>query len=514
MKLPDRTQKLLLVIYGLGIFILSLYHLFFFFRQGSHLIYEDAMYYMAIADSVHQSGELLNRAVEPAAPVKTPQNGIVLVYVALSAAGLSPESRLVAIVITNYLLHLSAIYPLYKIARRVGLQGTWPMAALLGIYVGAYQFYRAQLIPINDGIFNALSIWLVYLIILLYDGEAEKWPRNRRWWAKLAIAVVLAAALIHFRVQMLPILGAAFLAALLARRYRAAVWTAGLTGGALASLSLFYLFWANAEGVSQTGSRRLATISGNTLWHTISGWVAQAIPELLFIDRGLPFNLIYLPFALVLSWALFIGLRRRDVRLLFISLLCVMSILFLTLVTVTSGDKFVQRYIIYIIPFLYLLILLPVRIRPVGYLFVTLMLLYALAKVRFAFDVPQPTHSQYWLYLHEQRVTLPAEAPLLISEEASSTYFLFGIGASRETLTWDAIMQHRRVYLVGSDKLVSPALTTVEQLAKANGYTFKQRNLTPDYQNEAGYALLELYDFTPEQVATQPVGEPTVTNSD
>ena len=33
--------------------------------------------------------------------------------------------------IINYLLYLSAIYPLYKIARRLGLVGMWPVAALV-----------------------------------------------------------------------------------------------------------------------------------------------------------------------------------------------------------------------------------------------------------------------------------------------------------------------------------------------------------------------------------------------
>lgn len=500
MNITPKTQKILLIIYGAGIFVLSLYIMFLYFKQETHLICKDCIYYMAIADNILQSGVVKSLDTIPPQPVISPQNGIVIFYLILSIFGLGLESRMVTIVIINYLLHLTALYPLYKIAWRVGLRETLPLAALLGVYVASYPVLRAQLIPNNDGVFNSLTVWLVYLILMLYD-ETKQQSFTSRWWVKLALAATLASILVHFRLQTFPVLGAAFLAALIAREYRSVLWTSGLLGIAAVSLGLLYT-QVDTSGISKTGGDFVSSsgiLSSAFLWRLLAnanGWANNMLPTVLFTNGGLPINLIYLSFALAIGLAFISGLRQREVDILFISLICAVSIV--AIIVFVYVDPITVRYVIYLFPFLYLLILSPVKLRPIGYMFISLVLALSLAKFRLAFDTPAPTYAEFWQYIHEQQVTLPAENPLLISEEPSLPYLLLRARSFEGEVTWDLIMTHQTLFLVGSDNFVSTYLTTVERLAETSGFTYKSRNLTADYSDDEGTVLLQLYDFAPE----------------
>ena len=99
-----QLRRNILVSFVIGVSCISIYSLLFFLSNKIYLIGSDAYYYMAIADSFVESGNLLDLTSYPTQLLKTPQNGVVFVHVLLSWLGLGPEARLVGISIIGYLL--------------------------------------------------------------------------------------------------------------------------------------------------------------------------------------------------------------------------------------------------------------------------------------------------------------------------------------------------------------------------------------------------------------------------
>ena len=470
---------------------LSLYGLGFFLWNRVYLIGSDTFYYLAIADSILESGSFIDQIVVPAQPLKTPQNGVVLFHVIFAGLGLGAEGRLVAIVLLNYALHLSAVYPLYKIARRAGLEGTVPIAALLAVYLGAFQIYRMQLIAINDGVFNALSIWLTYLILIgLQDyraGVASRGTGNTVNWRLLLIGLIgLSAVLIHYRLNVVLILGAAMLAAMAVARYRHVFWAAVLLVVAFVSLALPYSFVETERIEGQTDR-----VLGGILSRAPSGlfeMVTVDVPNLFFAPVSERASLIYFPFALALLLALLNGLRRREAGILFIAVSCGAAFAFLAVLPFGT-----HRYLMYILPLMFLLILLPVQLRPIAYMFAGLILASSLVTYATGFDrVPA---SKFLLYLYEHRISLPSEDPLLVSQHSRHPYFFLDARTFRGELTWDLISSYGEMFVLGNTEYVSERLEEIEGLAEAADVTFTRRTLTPGYQGEEGHAILQLYDF-------------------
>jgi hypothetical protein len=217
----------------------------------------------------------------------------------------------------------------------------------------------------------------------------------------------------------------------------------------------------------------------------------QKIPNLLFEDVGLRANLMYGAFALALLLALISGLRKQEAGVVFISLSCTSAILFVTVFYFQD-----HRFLVYIFPFLYLLILLPRETRPIGYMFVALVLISSLGTFVQGFHrVPA---SRFWLYLHEQHVTLPDNDPLLISEKSRHPYFFLRGRTARGELRWDQIISHSNLFVLGSDDFVSRSLTKIKIMAEAANFTFERQNLTSGYEDEEGHALIQLYNFCPQ----------------
>ena len=485
-----------IAVYVVGLFGISIYALLFFLGHKIYLIGSDTFYYMSIADGIRQTGSVAALSSDPALPLKTPQNGIVMFHLWLSQLGFGAENRLVTIVLINYALHLSAVYPLYKIARRVGLEGTLPIAALLAVYLGAFHVYRLQLIPNNDGVFNALSIWLTYLIIIVLDdhpGPSETGHILRRpsWSVKLALLIVLSAILVHFRLNALLILGAGLVAAVAVRHLKGVLWTAGSLAVAVASLALVYAFIDTSRMASQ-GEGILDGILGR-LPSSVPTVLSETIPNLLFGPWGLWGRLISVPFALALAlavvMALVSGLHRREAAVLFMALSCAAALVFVTLLDFQS-----HRLLIYVFPILFILIILRVFTRPFGYIFVALVLASSLLTFYRGFD--REPASEFWLYVHENKVSLPDSEPLLISEHSRHPYFFLSARTYRGELTLELISSRESLFLIGDRSFVDARLSEIGAMSAESGYSFKLRSLTPGYQDEEGHALLELYDFS------------------
>jgi len=496
MKIDTNLHKALSMIYGIGVFALSLYFVYFYLQQQSHLNIKDAIYYMAIADSILESGKVLNFASIPESQLITPQNGVVVIHLLLAALGLGHESRLLAIVIINYLFHVSAIYPLYKIAQRLGLRTLLPLAALLGLFLGDYYFYHFQLIPINDGIFIALSVWLSYLIINSYDKMVRQEQPTSHWLAKLVPIIALSAILVHFRLQTLFVLAGAFLAAIVAKRPKFSAWI--MIAIVLSLASLFAVYSLIDIGGIANSTQRLTTYTLRTEQGFFSRSISfmfsvanEALPPILFRDFGSPVNLVYTIFVIAIVLIFISGLRRGEFPILFIALLCLINIFAM----ISGLIGILPRYLAFLFPLFYLFILLCKWTRPIGYAFITIILIMSFAKLRFGFDIPESENHKFWRYLYNHQITLPAENPLLLSENPHRPYLFLKARSFVGELTWGKISTHQSLFLVGNRDFLKIRLETIEHLAQTANHTFKLRNLAPGYQDNDGFQLLELYDF-------------------
>ena len=480
LRQPDRIQAVVLAAGA----ALSLGALGFFLTSSLHLDRSDAFYYLSISDGYLESGTLANWTADPPEALRTPQNGVAGVFTLLSLLGFGPEGRLVALVILNYLLHLSTAVPLYRIARRVGFDGNLPIAALLAAQLCAFHVYRMQLVPENDGIFSALSLWLTWWMIASLDES----PSRRPW--RLAGMLALAATLVHFRLNVILIEGAAIGAALLTRRPRAAAWF-----GLLLAVSAVSTGVANAlVDISRMAVERDLVFDGffARLPAEIVELITLSIPDLLFDDLGQRGSLLYMPFALALALCAARGLRERESGLLFVALSCAAAVVFLTILPFGS-----HRYLRYSFPLFYLVILRIPATRTIGYLFVSALLVSSLLTFARGWE-HQPT-TRFWLHVHERDISLGGETTLLVTEAGyrflRHPYFFLGAPSFRGELSWELILERGQVALLGTGPFLEQRLAQIGTWAQEAGYGFRRRVLTPHFEDAEGRALVELYDF-------------------
>jgi hypothetical protein len=452
---------------------LAVYSLIFFLRHKVYLIGSDTFYYLSIADSITRFGTVMDRTVTPARAVITPQNGVVLVHILLSGLGLGGEGRLVAMTIINWLLHLSAVYPLYRMSERLGLESGAPRAALLGVYLGAWHIYRMQLLAMNGGIFNPLSLWLTYLVMVaLEEGQP----------LASALAIALSVVLVHFRLNTVLILGAALGAAVLTRRTWA-VWAAGC-GLAICSVLLPYCF-TDAAGIVNTFEVRAVGGLGPRLPLAIVRLVSEVIPELLVTNAGLRANVMYGVFGLAVLLALICGLRERKPGLVFVCVSCVAGLGW------TAGLLWQSyRYLVYVFPLLYLLLLLPRGTRSIGYLFVAVVLVSSFINLGMV-GFPREPESRFWLHLHEQGIKLDEDA-LLVSEKPRHPYFFLDARAFQRELALELLRTRGDAFILGSEKWRAKHVYRLESWL---GTECAQASLTPRYRDEEGHALVRLTCF-------------------
>ena len=262
----DRLQILILAV----AFVVSMYSFYFFMNNKVYLIGSDVFYYMSIADSILEYGEMRDITAIPSFPVKSPQNGIVFVHVILSLFGLGAKGRILTIVVINYLLYLSGVYPLYKIARWSGLRKGLPLIALLSVYLGAWHMYRFNMLALNDGFFNSLTVWFVYLVIKfvrdidLLESSAFYKPAIK----KMLIIYLFVIVLVQFRLNASLVIGSAVISALLVKKYRV---SALLILGSLVLLFSFILIYTLIEvpSLESSGLRRLYSMFWSSNVYTI-----------------------------------------------------------------------------------------------------------------------------------------------------------------------------------------------------------------------------------------------------
>jgi len=477
----------------------SFYSFYFFLSNKIYLIGSDAFYYISIADSIIQNGELRNISSIPSTPVKTPQNGIVFVHVILSLIGLAAESRVLAIVIINYILYLSACFPLYKVARWSGLTSPLPLMILLSVYLAAWHIYRINLLALNDGIFNSLMLWLVYLIIR-FIRELKSFELgflSKSIVGKMLIISLIVVISVQFRLTVSLVLGSGIIAALIVRNYKASLFLIIISLFLLISFSAIY-FFLEVTRLENVGERYFFPMFEAIKIDTVKLQLWKILPRLVaglsVLANPLPI-MMFTIFPLSMMYYGIMGLKEKKFSKVFISCICLTGLWF----TMSFQNA---RVIWYIFPFIYLIVLSIKNFRFFGYAFVLLVLVQSMQQFYIGFSrIPE---SKYWLYIHENRVSLPKDDSLLLAANGRHLYYLFGKGAFDTTpdnenniifpdeLKWDLIRKHNSLCVSGDSSYIKKVHYKIENMANSNGYKIQTKPLTPDLPEFKGWALIEL----------------------
>jgi hypothetical protein len=502
-SLLNKFDPLSLSLIGFAL-LLSLYSFYFFISNKIYLIGSDAFYYISIADSILEYGEMRDITAIPSFPVKSPQNGIVFVHVILSLFGLGAKGRILTIVVINYLLYLSGVYPLYKIARWSGLRKGLPLIALLSVYLGAWHIYRINLLAINDGIFNSLTLWLIYLVIkFIREMDAlESISLYKSAVKEILILSLIVMVLVQFRLNAALVIGSALISALAVRDYRASLFLVSMCVLLLVSFLAVYLF-IEVVRLENVGERYFFPMFRAISISSIKLQLWKILPRLVAGLSGLTNPLATLIFAIFPLSMMYYGIRGlidRNFSQVFIAGTCLTGLWF----TMSFQNA---RVIWYIFPLIYLILLSFKSIRFAGYAFVLLVFLQSLQQFYIGF--PRGSESKLWLHIYDQSISLPDNS-LLSSHNRRHPYFFLetrnylGSGSWREVLeeikapgkfmprlTWDLVNEYGSLFVMGNSTYIDSTFTQVSEMSASYGYKIQTKPLTPDLDKFKGWALVE-----------------------
>ena len=420
-------------------------------RDRHILCHNDAYYYVAVADNLVIEGRLGDRTLDPAGPVTTPQNGVPMVYAALRLLGLSYTNCFLAVTLVNYVAWLSALYPFLGLVRAAGIRGYWARAALAVGFLASGLFLYKQLHPLNDGIYNAGSIWWVFLVYrTMVQGIEGDSPQRHRWtqaaiWTALAL---LLAVLLHFRINVLVYAGAAtlmplFAAASVRRRVVTSACIAGMV--ALASGSQYVVDLLAYHGTIATCVRAsLGGVGPNALsklglvLFIVSG--GREVGLLRPANQGaragiLGYSVVrallavyalalvgFLIFCIIHAW------RKKRVLPALASLVMLGMMAFALLVVgMRPSVASVPRYIANSVFFLWLLAMMYKWTRPFVYLSVVLFVAQALFYISPLYlDMCKPGEGPFVAELAASGLRVPADAVLVSQMKRHSYVFLGG----------------------------------------------------------------------------------------
>ena len=496
--------------------LISIYSLYYFWIYKVYFIGSDAYYYWSIADSGAKNGRFLDTTVIPHELIRTTQLGIVFIHLILSKFGVTGESRFIFIMFLNYFLHLSTIYPINQIAKKVGLTDLLPRIFLIAAFIGAWHIYDTQLKLNNDGFFNSLSVWFTYLLVIIHQDIADLKissylsTKNKFFWV-IIMAGLLSYILILFRLQMLLIHCSAIFAATFLKKWRALRWNiAFLFISCIALINL--LSNVDMLRIFTSVERQSSKILLGFL-NEINRTLFDIIPSLLYnynLDNWVDY--IVLPVIIIIVWMFFQAIRQKDQNLLFLTTLCCSALLW---VTIFGYNR--SRYIFYIYAFMFLLMLFQSRTRLIGFFFVFLVLLSSVYNLVRPF--PRPPASRIILYLNENNISLPSGDPLLLSTFERHPYFFLNSSTFQGDLKFGIILEKKGVFILADDKYTQKKISEITSMADKFNYSFQSRSLIPEYdENEikkrfsikeslgfkigkqqyrkSGYDLIQLYNFT------------------
>jgi len=507
----DKIIYIILFIAG----AISLYSLFYFIDNKIYFIGSDAYYYWSVADSIAKTGRYLDTTIIPYEPIRTTQIGIIFFHQLFGNMGINGESRFVVIAYFYYLLHLSAIYPINQIAKKIGLSDLLPRVLIIAAYLGAWHIYETQLKLDNEGFFNSLSIWFIYLLVLLYQDIADLKiasyfsVKNKNSWIIIIIGL-LSYILILFRLQILLIHFSAIFTAIVLKKWKVLRWNISFLFISCISL-VSYLNHVENTRIYSTVEMQSSKIMLE-FFSEIYITIFDILPAVLYnYDLGNWVDYIVIPVVLIIVWMFFQSIRQKDQNLLFFTTLCGSALLWITIFGYSR-----PRYILYIYSFIFLIIFIKPKMRLIGFFFVFLVLTSSTYKLIRPYV--RPPASKITLYLIENKISLPSKDPLLLSTFERHPYFFLNSSTFQGDLTFDKILDKQEIFILADEKYLSDKIAIIKNLADSNSYTFESVSLIPDYDESitekrfsiqellgikmgkqqyrrSGYDLIHLYNF-------------------
>lgn len=482
----DNTMRL---VYILLYFLIAIFSITLLFIFIDNKVYEnldsDVFYYHAVADSLRQTGQFRNMAIDPSAAIVTPQNAAVIIQYFISSGSFTPEQRLKIFAVINFISLLCSVYPLLKIAERFGIHHMPSKLALVAAYLCGWHVVRFYLLPLNDGIFATCSLWLMYFILLLNEKDLTFKELLSSKKCLFFSAIIFSAALVHFRLNAIVIPAAGLCSAIMIKRYRLIFPMLLLCTIMLLSLMTPYLFIDVSRigfFTEKTGKEAIMYLP-DTIWRLITDF----IPNVLFRDTGTSGNLLYAAFALALVLYFIEGARKKDFVAPFIALTCLFTFALL------CGNRHLHnRYLLMTYPLLYILILKKPALRSIGYLFVFAVISQSMMICFNSGVTGRNEIGKFWSYLSETVKPDMSEYLLKTEKHYRYAYYYSGMRSwGGEAYQWKDL-QRKNIYLSGSPAFLEEEIAKIKNCARQNNASVSYTNLTKDYKGNSEEAFIQI----------------------
>lgn len=434
-------------------------------RVGGYLICNDAFYYLSIADNWLQNGVFLDGTTNPDGPIVTPQNGIVGVFAVLRMLSLTKHQCMLTGVALNLILLLSCFYPLTKLCRSLGIESKAILACILLVFVGSRRIFVWYLFPINDMIYYAGQLWLLYILVLVFRRPDAVNPKPVPHHLLNAAAVALVAVLIHFRLNAVFVPLAGIAATILTRKFRTLPLMFAMLGAAVLSLSVSFLIVERFDFQSNTGG--IARLMGD-FKNQMYILLFRLTPEGLFRDLHQAGNLLYLPFYLALLLAFIQGIREKKIILLVVAFLCIMTFV----MTILHGN-FTERYLWAITIFMYILLFRIKMFRFIGIVFVIAVLINSLWSFGW-----KPHQLDAWQAFADNAPISREDPFVLAHRNHRQMWYHAGIrSVFRDIYQWQDLAKAKTVYILGSQEYVDGHLQAMREMAEIRSGAIDSRQI-------------------------------------
>ena len=425
--------------------------------------------------------------------LRTPHIGMVFIHVFLSLINIQSEDRFIFVSILYYFLHISCLYPINQIAKRLGIKDLFSRLLIISAHVGAWHLYRAQLLSNNDGFFNPLAIWFIYILFIIAQNISKQklstLIKNRDNYLWIIItASLLSYILPLFRLQVILIHLSAIFSALIIKNYSLLRYSITLL--LVSTLSLIISFAnTNTETISNKVISKSSSIMFD-IFGEIYRTIFDKIPSLFYnydLDNFVDY-LAIIPLSILL-YLFYKSLINKRFSLLFVTTICCSALLWATLFGYSRA-----RYFLYIYPIFFSILFISDKKRVIGYFFVCLVLASSLYNLIRVFD--RPPASRIMLYLHNNNIALPKENPLLLSSFKRHPYFFLNSSTYLGKLDINTILNNEEIFLFGDEKYINNKLSMIASIADSNSYTFDSKSLIPEYDDsliEKRFSIRELF---------------------
>ena len=340
--------------------VFALAALFYFYLNRYYFVGSDVYYYLSLADSLIKNGYLSNLTSSPPSQIVSPQNGIVFLMAGFKNLGLSNFQVITTIPIINFILYVISFYPIYRLAK--SLKFSKARIYMLSLfYYSHWVAYRLQLISVNDGIYNAVIIWLFYLVYRQLTDRPKLLP----------LIILLSGLTIHFRINVYLFLLSVITSTIILKRFRqAAVYflVLGLTFLSLKAVVNSPVYSSNVKQLGQAStyikyySKKIIVNTKNsnneaTIYQDVHELFLERIPELFLVrlDRiSSSLNYLYLSLVIIQAYCLFKGIKTKNFILIFFSSFIFLSYFFAIFVGIPNHRYFFHSYILTILMIIFL----------------------------------------------------------------------------------------------------------------------------------------------------------------